>query len=129
MPRALHHSRPHLQVQHRDDATVVNFLDRSIVGEPVVSTVGQELLRLVEQENVRQLILNLGNVEDLTSRTLSDLISCHKTLTRRGGTLVLCNPSTLVREILNTTRLDPLFEIRAEPVAQAMGNPGRSGLT
>jgi anti-anti-sigma factor len=106
-------ARKYLQVDHLPGLTVVNFTDRTIVDEPTAHVIGERLARLAEEAGRDQLLLNLGNVEHMSSVGLSNLISCQKKLQAAGGRLVLCNLNPTLDEVLRTTRLSQMFDIEA----------------
>lgn len=55
--------------------------------------------------------LDLSSVTFLDSSGLGALISLHKTMRSRNGTVRLINPAPNVRQILELTRLHRVFEI------------------
>lgn len=55
--------------------------------------------------------LDLSSVTFLDSSGLGALISLHKTMRSRNGTVRLINPAANVRQILELTRLHRVFEI------------------
>ena len=57
--------------------------------------------------------LDLSGVTFLDSSGLGALISLHKTMRSRNGTVRLINPAANVRQILELTRLHRVFEIVA----------------
>jgi anti-anti-sigma factor len=107
--------RDPLQVEHLSGLTVVNFTDRTLGDDHTSHAIGERLCRLAEEVGGRQLLLNLGNVEHLSSVGLSQLITCHKKMRAAGGRLVLCNLNPPLTEIFRTTRLDELFDIQENP--------------
>ena len=60
-------SRRHLRLETIDGVTVVSFVDTKIVTEENIQEVGDQLYSLVEDEGHRQLLLNFGNVQYLSS--------------------------------------------------------------
>ena len=67
------------------------------------------------------LIVDLSRVTFLASIGMRHLIAAAKTLTRRGGRLVLLKPTDLVEDMLITTGMNTLIPIaRSEREAQAV---------
>jgi anti-anti-sigma factor len=67
------------------------------------------------------LIVDLSRVSFLASVGIRHLMAAAKTLTRRGGRLVLLKPTALVEEMLITTGMNSLIPItRSEREAQAV---------
>ena len=58
------------------------------------------------------LVLDLGEVNDLTASGLGQLVSLHKRLRISGGHLMLCNVGEWAYEVLEVTRLVDLLDVR-----------------
>jgi anti-sigma B factor antagonist len=109
--------RRRLEVEHIGDVTVVNFVDRKILDEQNIQVIGDQLFGLVEQEGLRKLLLNFGNVEYLSSAALGKLITLNKKLQAVGGRLILCNIDPQIHEVFEITKLDKFFNIQKEEQA------------
>jgi anti-sigma B factor antagonist len=106
--------RRRLEVEHIGDVTVVNFVDRKILDEQNIQIIGDQLFSLVDQEGLRKLLLNFGNVEYLSSAALGKLITLNKKLQAAGGRLILCNIDPQIYEVFEITKLDKFFNIQKE---------------
>jgi anti-sigma B factor antagonist len=106
--------RRRLEVEPIGDVTVVNFVDRKILDEQNIQIIGEQLFSLVDQEQVKKMLLNFGNVEYLSSAALGKLITLHKKVQANGGKLVLCNIDPQIYEVFEITRLDKLFKIKKD---------------
>jgi anti-sigma B factor antagonist len=106
--------RRRLEVEHIGDVTVVNFVDRKILDEQNIQVIGDQLFSLVEQDGLRKLLLNFGNVEYLSSAALGKLITLNKKLQAVGGRLILCNIDPQIYEVFEITKLDKFFNIQKE---------------
>ena len=84
-------SRRHLRLESIDGVTVVSFVDTKIVTEENIQEVGDQLYSLVEDEGHRQLLLNFGNVQYLSSAALGKLINLKKKVGAVKGKLKLCD--------------------------------------
>jgi len=73
--------------------------------------VADQLFGLVGEANGNELLLDLQNVQYVTSTGLTVLLALHRKLHAAGGRLSLCNPSPQVAEVLDVTRLNTLFEV------------------
>jgi len=109
--------RRRLEVEDIGDVTVVNFVDRKILDEQNIQTIGDQLFQLVDQEGRRKLLLNFGNVEYLSSAALGKLITLNKKLQAVGGRLILCNIDPQIYEVFEITKLDKFFNIQKEEQA------------
>jgi len=103
--------RRRLEVEHIGDVTVVNFVDRKILDEQNIAIIGEQLFSLVEEEGRRNLLLNFGNVEYLSSAALGKFITLNKKLKDAGGRLILCNIDDNIYEVFEITKLDKFFKI------------------
>jgi anti-sigma B factor antagonist len=109
--------RRRLEVEQIGDVTVVNFVDRKILDEQNIQVIGEQLFSLVDQEGMRKLLLNFGNVEYLSSAALGKLITLNKKLQAVGGRLILCNIDPQIHEVFEITKLDKFFNIQKEEQA------------
>jgi anti-sigma B factor antagonist len=106
--------RRRLEIEDVDDVTVVTFMDRRILDEPNIQAIGKQLFSLVEDRDRHRLLLNLTNVEYLSSAALGKLIRLNKKLKAAGGRLVLCNIRAEVYDVLEITKMDHLFDMRRQ---------------
>ena len=95
----------------------------SITGELDLSTAPALRARLLELcDSGDAVVLDLADVTFADSTALGVFVAAHKRLRGRGRMLVIANPIPGVRQIFEITNLDtviPVFESRAEAVAQA----------
>ncbi len=77
--------RRRLEVEQIGDVTVVNFVDRKILDEQNIQVIGEQLFSLVDEDNLRKILLNFGNVEYLSSAALGKLITLNKKIQQAGG--------------------------------------------
>lgn len=101
-----------VEVSEVGDVTVVRFVDRKILEEANIQEMGHELFQLVEQENRKQLLLNFGNVDFLSSAALGKLITLEKKIKSHGGQLKLSNIRPEIYEVFLITKLNRLFDIK-----------------
>jgi anti-sigma B factor antagonist len=104
--------RNHLTVEVVDGTAVVRFVNTDIIfAEGVVQEVGEQLLRLVDDQGFKQIVLHLGGVRYLSSTMLGKLVSLSRRVEQASGRLRLCCLSPVVSDILRISRLDRVFEI------------------
>lgn len=108
MPEA---PRRHLRLETIDGVTVVSFVESKIVSEESIQEVGDQLYSLVDTEGHRQLLLNFGNVQYLSSAALGKLINLKKRVTAAGGNVKLCCIHPELKVVFKITRLDNVFQI------------------
>lgn len=68
-----------------------------------------------------RILLNLEQVDWMSSTGIGDLVSCIKRTAEKGGNLKLLNPSERVHDLLVMTRLAEVFEI-FEDEDEALGS-------
>ena len=107
-------NRRHLRLENIDGVTVVSFVDTKIVTEENIQEVGDQLYSLVEDDGYKQILLNFGNVQYLSSAALGKLINLKKKVGAVQGKLKLCCIHPDLLEVFRITRLDQVFEIYPE---------------
>ena len=88
-----------------------NLRGQGTLTEENIQEVGDQLYSLVEDEGHRNLLLNFGNVQYLSSAALGKLINLKKKVASVKGKLKLCCIHTDLLEVFRITRLDQVFEI------------------
>jgi len=91
--------------------TVVHFTDAKVIDQRNINLIGTELTDLVEKGGVRKMLVNMDNVQYLSSAVLGKLISLHKALRMNQGVLKLCSIAPPIYEVFEITRLDKIFDI------------------
>jgi len=109
--------RRRLEVEDIGDVTVVNFVDRKILDEQNIQIIGEQLFSLVDKVGRRNILLNLCNVNNLSSAALGKLITLNKKVTQAGGRLILCGIAPQIFEVSEITKLDKFFKIVKEAQA------------
>jgi anti-anti-sigma factor len=96
-----------VDVEKSGDVAVVRCAGRIVRGEAV------RALRsaVVSANDARIVVLDLSEVEFLDGGGLSALVSLHHWSRSRGIQLKLVNPSRFVREILESTHLNCVFDV------------------
>lgn len=103
-----------LEVSDIGPVCVVRFTDSRIVDPNVIEEMGDELYALVEQEQRLKLLLNFTGVDFLSSATLNKLIHLDRKVRAAKGQMKISNLRPELREVMTITRLDKLFDVRAE---------------
>src|SRR5579884_1436972 len=101
--------RRRLEVEDIGDVTVVNFIDKKILDEQTIQTIGDQLFSLVDESGRRKILLNFGNVEYLSSAALAKFITLNRKVSQSGGRLVLCDIDPQIREVFEITKLNKVF--------------------
>ncbi len=94
-----------------DLVTVTGRIDSSTAGE-----LGQKLNDQLDSGSIN-LVVDLANVEYMSSAGLRELVASLKRAKTDGGDLRLARPSARVKEVLDLAGLTTIFEIYDDPVA------------
>jgi anti-anti-sigma factor len=102
-------------VEKHNGVAVVRFVDDKIMDVERIQKLNDELNRLSEREDARDLLLNLENVRFLSSAAINKLIVLDKRVKSLGGRIRLTNLRPEVRDVFSITNLDRLFKIFDDP--------------
>ncbi len=97
-----------LAKEQHGDIIVIN-LEGDVMGGPEAVRLNEEINHLLDEGNL-QVVLDLGRVKRMNSSGLGILINALTTFKQNGGDLKLAGPTPLVKNLLNITRLDEIFE-------------------
>ena len=109
MSQLSHHK--HLEIQDCGGITIVHFTDKMILEEAIIQKIGEDLFSLVDELERKKILLNLGNVNCLSSGILGKFITLNKKLQGTDKKLVMCNMNDDVFEPFRFTKLYKLFNI------------------
>jgi anti-anti-sigma factor len=104
--------RPALSIETRGAATIVRLPADFAFKEETMYAIGSQLQDLADQPGRHEVLLDLSDVDNLTSAALAGFLKLQKKLQQRGGRLVLAHANAAVREVLAVTYLDRVFEVR-----------------
>jgi anti-anti-sigma factor len=115
-----------MQISIDDAGMTAKVTLKGTFDSSAVQEIAEPLTRLAE--NKHGLIVELSGVSYLTSAGIRQLLLAAKTLTRRGGRLVLLNPNKAVDDILAVAATSSLIPVaRSEKEAQAVLAAALSG--
>jgi anti-sigma B factor antagonist len=103
-----------LQATHRDagSVTVVDFSGRIILGEG--SALLRTTIRKLLEEQRKQILLNLADVDYIDSSGIGELVSAYTAVKNQNGDLKLLHLTKKVRDILQITKLYTVFDVYLE---------------
>ena len=104
-------SNQRLNVFPEGAVTVVELIDRKILDEVSILEIGEQLGALVTASDSPRIVLDFSNVGHLSSSALGMLITLHKRIREKDGLLRLCSIQPAIREIIEITRLNEIFQI------------------
>lgn len=108
---ALRNGQRHLHVEHLGEVTLVRFRRSEILDEGTIEDIGNELFKLVQQERRRRLLLNLGNVDRLSTAMIGKFVAAQKKAQAETGQLALCNIDSRIYQVFELLKLTDVFNI------------------
>ncbi len=102
-------------------------LQRARIEDHEMEDLGAELARLIDEENCRKMVLNLGPEEPdcLVSIFLAKLINLQRRLDGMSGALTLAHASDYTRNIFRISGIEKFFHFYADQASavQALSPP------
>lgn len=105
---------PKITIEYTKDATIVTFINKTILEEWDIQTFQELIEPIIKQTNRIKLILDFRDVQLMPSTVLGVLVRINKNINEREGQLRLCNLSPKVYEIFEITRLTKAFEVHPD---------------
>ena len=104
-----------LQITREKEGDILIFeIQESRISEgPVIDALSREFEAAIGNGNCEKILLDLHQVELMSSGMLSVLVRLYRELAERNGRFVLCGARPPVLKVFDMTRLDQLF--RLEP--------------
>ncbi len=97
--------------EHKNDVTVVSFLDVAILDE-VSKASGEQLEEIAKSKEGINLVVDFSNVDYLSSAVLGKLVKVRKIVVKQqNGKMKLCGIKSNILQVFKITKLDKLFEI------------------
>ena len=100
-------------VQQIDKYTIIEFKNPSLMDPLELEQIGQQLYRLVDEEDRRKIVLDFERVQYLSSQAIGIVLTMNKKLgSLSNSKLVLCGVGPRLMELLKITRLDRLLTVK-----------------
>lgn len=93
------------------DVVVISFNRGSIRDEREILKTLESLGRYIESKNGLKILLDIGNIQYLSSAGLGHLVGLLKKARARGTTFKLCSLTEGIQELFDVMRLTKIFEI------------------
>jgi anti-anti-sigma factor len=90
---------------------VVELLDPKLSGPTLTQELAEDLLSLLEKGKPTNVLLNLVQVEFISSAALNRLINFQKRVQDSGGKLKLCGLRPSIESVFAATRLNQVFDL------------------
>lgn len=94
-----------------DEVTRIDFIDRNILDEANIQQIGEEIVRIIEEEVRPKLLISFENVDHLSSAALGTLITINNKIRAKDGQLRLANIDPQIYEVFVITKLNKIFHI------------------
>jgi anti-anti-sigma factor len=92
--------------------TVIEFRTANLMDPPVLDSIQNDLVRLVEVEDRRHVVLDFEKVQYVSSQAIGIVIHMNRKLTALPHSkLILCSVPPKIMELLKILRLDKLLKI------------------
>ena len=92
--------------------TLKGHLDGSQTG-PVSQKIGLALTPNEREEGIKtNLIIDIGGLSYMSSGGLGILLAFHRKVKEAGRRMIICNPSTMVASLLDTTGMYGIFQVQ-----------------
>jgi len=95
----------------QQDPHVVCMKSEQLTEDENLEELDQDFIRLVDNQGVKNLVVDLGSVRYMTSAAIGKLIALHRRLGRLEGKLILANLQVAVHDILDTAHLLTYFTV------------------
>lgn len=112
-----HSPNPLLRVTTDSGRTTAAFTHPTRLTEETSADVGRAFDDLVAGPAAPHLTLDLGAVEFISSVALGQLLALNRQVREKGGSLLLTNLRTGVRQVITLTRLDRILAVAPLPQA------------
>lgn len=100
-----------LAIRKDGEITIVEFLDKNILDEASIQTIGDEILGLIEESANPKMLIDFSNVDHLSSAALGALITINNKVRQKDGQLRLSHIDPQIYEVFVITKLNKLFQI------------------
>jgi anti-sigma B factor antagonist len=100
-------------VQQVEKFTVVEFNNPSLMDPLELESIGQQLYKLVDEQDKRKIVLDFEKVQYLSSQAIGIVLTMNKKLgSLPNSKLVLCGVGPKLMELIKITRLDKVLTIK-----------------
>ncbi len=94
-----------LKIDVREGVLVLTISEPRLDSDKLSDKVRQELLAIVTDSGIRKVVIDLQNVEYLSSAAFRPLLSLRRKLLETGGQMVLCHLTANVRKVFQDLKL------------------------
>jgi anti-sigma B factor antagonist len=106
-------NRPQICSHNTQDCVIISLLSQQYLEEGEIAELERSLLELISKTDILNIVLDFETVKFLSSAVLRVLIKVHTVIGQRHGQLRLCFIDPKILEVFKITKLDKVFDIRA----------------
>ena len=99
-----------LIIENLGGVAVVNFDTNNVLDALQIQKMGEELYRLVDEQDRRRLVLDFSRVQMLSSQAIGMLLNLRKKSQAIGGQVLLCGIRSDLMKVFTITQIDKLFK-------------------
>ena len=107
---------PVFNVVREGDAHVFEFLSDNL-DPAAIEAASDEIPKLIGDQNINKLVLDLSRVTFVPSRVLGVLLEVNQVLTQRKGQLRVCGLRPMILNVFKFTKLDTVLKIEPDRAA------------
>jgi anti-anti-sigma factor len=100
-----------ITTRHAGDVTIARIESSAAIDPQFIDDLRTALFRLSDDETCRNLVLDMSNLEHLSSSGLGVLIPLQQKFDQAGGALILVGLNGGLTKLLRVTKLDRLLKI------------------
>ncbi len=105
-----------VKIRRQEGIVVVRVEERELISDEQILRTSGELSEVLDStKRGTRLLLDLQDVEMVASMMLADLVVLNKDAVRKGVFLQICRLSSDVKRVMETCKLDGLFDILDDP--------------
>ena len=93
------------------EVTVVSFENDKILDEMLIQQLGDELIELTQNDDVKKIVVNFDQVEFMSSAMIGKLVLLNKKCGAANKPLRFCSINSNLMEVFRLTNLDSVFPI------------------
>jgi len=101
----------YINVEQRGDVFVVEVAEPHLANDDNIEGFGKELFLVLDKLDCRKMALTLAGMDVVSSSFLGKLITLHRRMHRRNGTLVICDLRDRMARVFRNTHLENYFTI------------------
>ena len=91
-----------------NDITILDIKGKITLGSGDI--ILRDRINQLKNDGVKKIILNLEDVNYVDSSGIGELVSCHATISKAKGKLVLLNMTNKIKDLLQITQLIKVFD-------------------